>query len=136
MQNRKLIAQWCLEKGAEQHVIEQKVRDGKTYFVVNDYEALRGLFARLLAEIQRIKSEGDYAAGKALIDTYAVDIDPDLHREVRERYAALDLKPYGGFINPEIVPVEKDGKTVDYALVYPDNFLKQQLEYGRRYKTL
>lgn len=116
MQNRKLIAQWCYEKGADSNVIEKKVRDGKTYFVVNDFEALRDLFAQLLAEIQRIKSEGDYEAGKALIETYAVDIDPDLHKEVLDRYAALDLKPYGGFINPEIIPVEKDGKIVDYKL--------------------
>ncbi|MBR1573312.1 MAG: dihydrofolate reductase [Bacteroidales bacterium] len=136
MQNRKLIAQWCYEKGLENQVIEKKVRDGKTYFVVNDHAALRGLFAQLLAEIQRIKSEGDYAAGKALIDTYAVDIDPDLHKEVRDRYEALNLRPYGGFLNPDIVPVEKDGKVVDYVLRYPDDFLGQQLEYGHRYATL
>ncbi len=136
MQNRKLIAQWCYEKGADSSVIEKKVRDGKTYFVVNDFEALRDLFAQLLAEIQRIKSEGDYEAGKALIETYAVDIDPDLHKEVLDRYAALDLKPYGGFINPEIIPVEKDGKIVDYKLEYPDDYLGQQLSYGQRYRTL
>lgn len=136
MQNRKLIAQWCYEKGADSNVIEKKVRDGKTYFVVNDFEALRDLFAQLLAEIQRIKSEGDYEAGKALIETYAVDIDPDLHKEVLDRYAALDLKPYGGFINPEIIPVEKDGKIVDYKLEYPDDYLGQQLSYGQRYRTL
>lgn len=136
MQNRKLIAQWCYEKGLPGNVIEKKVRDGKTYFVVNDYEALRGLFAELLAEIQRIKSEGDYAAGKALVDNYAIDIDPVLHREVLDRYAALNLKPYGGFINPEIVPVTKGGKVTDYRLVYKDDFLGQQLEYGRRYRTL
>ena len=136
MQNRKLIAEWCYEKGADRNIIEKKVRDGKTYFVVNDFEALRGLFGDLLAEIQRIKSEGDYAAGKALIETYAVDIDPVLHKEVLERYAALNLKPYGGFINPEIVPVVKKGKVVDYELVYTDDYLGQQLFYGDRYKTL
>lgn len=136
MQNRKLIAQWCYEKGASRNVIQMKKRDGKTYFVVNDYEALRGLFAELLAEIQRIKSEGDYAAGKNLVETYAVNIDPDLHKEVLERYAALELKPYGGFVNPDIEPVVKDGKVVDYKLVYADDFLKQQLEYGRKYRTL
>lgn len=136
MQNRKLIAEWCYEHGKPGNVIEKKQRDGKTYFVVNDYEALRGLFAELLAEIQRIKSEGDYAAGKALIDNYAVNIDPELHKEVLERYAALDLKPYGGFINPDIVPVVKGGKTVDYEVIYTDDFLAQQLEYGRRYRTL
>ena len=136
MQNRKLIAEWCYEKGAARGTIEKKMRDGKTYFVVNDYEALRGLFAELLAEIQRIKSEGDYAAGKNLVETYAVNIDPQLHKEVLERYAALNLKPYGGFVNPDIVPVEKDGKVVDYKIVYVDNYLQQQLDYGKKYRTL
>jgi dipeptidyl-peptidase-3 len=136
MQNRKLIAQWCYEKGAADNVIEKKVRDGKTYFVVNDFEALRGLFAQLLAEIQRIKSEGDYEAGKALIETYAINIDPELHKEVKERYNALNLKPYGGFINPEIVPVYKGKKIVDYQIVYKDNYLEQMLEYGEKYATL
>lgn len=136
MQNRKLIAEWCYEKGAARGIIEKKMRDGKTYFVVNDYEALRGLFAELLAEIQRIKSEGDYAAGKNLVETYAVNIDPQLHKEVLERYAALNLKPYGGFVNPDILPVEKDGKVVDYKIVYVDNYLQQQLDYGKKYRTL
>lgn len=136
MQNRKLIAEWCYEKGAARGIIDKKMRDGKTYFVVNDYEALRGLFAELLAEIQRIKSEGDYAAGKNLVETYAVNIDPQLHKEVLERYAALNLKPYGGFVNPDIVPVEKDGKVVDYKIVYVDNYLQQQLDYGKKYRTL
>ena len=136
MQNRKLIAEWCYEKGAANNVIEKKVRDGKTYFVVNDFEALRNLFAELLAEIQRIKSEGDYEAGKALIEKYAINIDPELHKEVLDRYASLELKPYGGFVNPEIVPVEKNGKIVDYKLVYPEDYLQQQLSYGERYKTL
>lgn len=136
MQNRKLIAEWCYEKGAARGIIEKKMRDGKTYFVVNDYEALRGLFAELLADIQRIKSEGDYAAGKNLVETYAVNIDPQLHKEVLERYAALNLKPYGGFVNPDIVPVEKDGKVVDYKIVYVDNYLQQQLDYGKKYRTL
>ena len=136
MQNRKLIAEWCYEKGRKDNVIEKKVRDGKTYFVVNDYDKLRDLFARLLAEIQRIKSEGDYEAGKYLIETYAVNIDPALHKEVKQRYEALNLKPYGGFINPDIVPVEKNGKIVDYEVVYNDDYLKQQLDYGRKYGAL
>ena len=136
MQNRKLIADWCYEKGKAANVIEKKVRDGKTYFVVNDFEALRGLFGDLLAEVQRIKSEGDYEAGKALVETYAVNIDPDLHKEVKERYASLQLKPYGGFVNPEIVPVEKDGKVVDYDMVYTDGYLEQMLQYSRKYSTL
>ena len=136
MQNRKLIADWCYEKGKTSNVIEKKIRDGKTYFVVNDYEALRGLFGELLAEVQRIKSEGDYEAGKNLVETYAVNIDPELHKEVKERYAALELKPYGGFLNPEIVPVEKDGKVTDYEIVYNDSYLDQMLHYGRKYSTL
>lgn len=136
MQNRKLIAEWCYENGLEDNVIEKKVRDGKTYFTVNDYEALRGLFGRLLGEVQRIKSEGDYEAGKALVEKYAVNIDPELHREVKERYAALGLKPYGGFVNPEIVPVEENGRVVDYRIEYVDDYLGQMLHYGRSYSTL
>ncbi len=136
MQNRKLIAEWCYEQGRDGNVIEKKVRDGKTYFVVNDFEALRGLFARLLAEVQRIKSEGDYEAGKALVEKYAVDIDPRLHREVKARYEQLGLKPYGGFVNPEIVPVKRGGKTVDYRIEYTDDYLGQMLEYGKKYATL
>ena len=136
MQNRKLIAEWCYEAGKADNVIEKKVRDGKTYFVVNDYEALRGLFGKLLAEVQRIKSEGDYAAGKALVEKYAINIDPELHKEVLERYAKLNLKPYGGFVNPEIIPVEKNGKVVDYRVEYTDDYLGQMMEYGHRYATL
>ena len=136
MQDRKLIAQWCYEKGLADNVIEKKVRDGKTYFVVNDFEALRGLFGDLLAEVQRIKSEGDYEAGKALVETYAVNIDYDLHKEVLERYASLGLKPYGGFVNPDIVPVKKGGKIVDYQLEYADSYLDQMLQYGKKYSTL
>lgn len=136
MQNRKLIADWCYEKGMADNVIEKKVRDGKTYFVVNDYEALRGLFGELLAEVQRIKSEGDFEAGKALVEKYAVNIDPELHREVLDRYASLELKPYGGFINPDIVPVVEDGNVVDYEIVYNDSFIGQVLEYGKKYSTL
>ena len=137
MQNRKLIADWCYEKGRDANVIERRVRDGKTYFVINDFKALRGLFGELLGEIQRIKSEGDYEAGRALVLKYAVNIDPDLHKEVLERYATLGLKPYRGFINPDIVPVTgKDGAVTDYEVVYGDDFLAQQLEYGKKYKTL
>ena len=137
MQNRKLVAQWCYEKGAKDNVIEKKVRNGKTYFVVNDYVKLRALFAELLSEVQRIKSEGDYQAGKNLIETYAVHIDPELHKEVLERYKALNLKPYGGFINPEIQPVKgEDGSVVDYVPVYTDDYLGQMMLYGKKYGTL
>lgn len=147
MQNRKLIAEWCYENGQDIHwcddegcrfinVIEKVEKDGKTYFTITNYEALRELFADLLAEIQRIKSEGDYEAGKALVETYAVNIDPEIHKEVLERYASLDLKPYGGFLNPDIVPVVKDGAVVDYVLEYPDSFLGQMLKYGANYSAL
>ena len=146
MQNRKLIAEWCYEHGG--NTIERIVRDGKTYFVVNDFEALRKLFGELLAEVQRIKSEGDYAAGKALVERYAVKVDLELHKEVKERYNALGLKPYGGFINPEIVPVYEakapesvegptnKNKIVDYRIEYPTDFLAQHLEYGKKYAFL
>lgn len=141
MQGRKLIAEWCFEKGkgageGGADVIEKRVRDNKTYFVINDYAKLRGLFGDLLAELQRVKSEGDYAAGKKLIETYAVNIDPALHKEVRDRYASLNLRPYGGFINPDIIPVEKDGKIIDYKVEYPADFLQQMLDYGKKYSFL
>ena len=137
MQNRKLVAEWCYEKGLADNVIEKRVKDGKTYFVVNDYKALRGLFGELLGEIQRIKSEGDYEAGKTLVETYAVNIDPELHREVLERYQKLNLKPYGGFVNPDIKPVlDAAGKAVDFEISYPDDYLGQMLEYGIKYRTL
>ena len=146
MQNRKLIAEWCLEHGKvetlratsvqRKDVIEKVIRDGKTYFVINDFEALRRLFGELLAEVQRIKSEGDYAAGKALVERYAVKVDIELHKEVKERYNALGLKPYGGFINPEIVPKFEHGHVVDYQLEYPMDFLAQHLKYGREYSFL
>ena len=141
MQNRKLIAEWCYEHGAGKgvngrDVIERISRDGKTYFVINDFEALRGLFGELLAEVQRIKSEGDYAAGKALVEKYAVKVDPELHKEVKERYDALGLKPYGGFINPVITPVEKNGKVVDYKVEYPSDFVAEHLDLGKRYSFL
>ena len=136
MQGRKMIAEWCYEKGIAGNVIEKKFRDNKTYFVINDYLKLRNLFGELLKELQRIKSEGDYSAGKNLIETYGVKIDQNLHKELKERYASLNLKAYGGFINPDITPVEKDGKVVDYKVEYPSDFLKQMLEYGKKYSTL
>jgi len=136
MQGRKLIATWVYEKGKEDNIIEKIVKDGKTYFVVNDHDKLRTLFGELLAEIQRIKSEGDYDAGKKLIDTYASKIDPELHKEVRERYQALNLKPYAGFMNTRIVPVEKKGKIVDYIVEYPTDFVQQHLDYGKEYGFL
>ena len=136
MQNRKLIAEWCYEHGKDGNVIEKKVENGKTYYVVNDFEALRGLFGELLAEVQRIKSEGDYAAGKALVERYAVKVDPELHKEVKERYDALGLKPYGGFINPVIRPVMDGDQVVDYVVEYPDDFVAEHLDLGKNYSFL
>ena len=136
MQDRKLISEWCYENGKADNVIEKKTKDGKTYFVINDFEKLRDLFGQLLSEIQRIKSEGDYEAGKNMVEKYAVQVDPELHKEVKERYASLGIKPYGGFINPEIVPVIENGKTVDYKVEYPADFLQQHLDYGKKYSTL
>lgn len=136
MQGRKMISEWCFEKGKEENIIEKRVKDGKTYIVVNDFVKLRTLFGELLKELQRIKSQGDYEAGKALITKYGVEIDPILHKEVKERYASLNLKPYGGFINPEIIPIEKNGKIVDYKIEYPTDFLQQMREYGKKYNFL
>ena len=136
MQNRKLVSEWCYEKGKAANIIEKKVENGKTYFIINDFEALRGLFGELLAEIQRIKSEGDYAAGKAIVEKYAVKVNPEMHKEVKERYNALGLKPYGGFINPEIVPIVENGQVIDYKVEYPTDFLAQHLKYGREYSFI
>ena len=134
MQCRQLIASWCLKNG---NAIERKVKDGKSYFVVNDYQGLRKLFATLLAEMQRIKSEGDYTAGKAMVEKYAVKVDQELHKEVLERYASLNLKPYGGFLNPNIIPVyDKKGRLKDLELEYAGGFLEQHLSYGRAYGFL
>ena len=130
MRNRQTIAAWAYQKGLERNVIEKKQREGKTYFVIRDYEALRQLFGQLLGEVQRIKSEGDYEAARNLIETYGVKVDPQLHREVLLRYEKLGVAPYAGFINPEYIPVEKDGKIVDVKISYPDDFLTQMLKYG------
>ncbi len=136
MRNRKLIAEWCLEQGADRRVIEKKQKEGKTYFVINDYERLRELFGRLLREVQRIKSEGDFEAGKQLVERYGVRIDSTLHREVLDRYARLDLAPYAGFVNPRMVPVLQDGAIVDIHLDYSQGYAEQMLEYSRNYSNL
>ena len=137
MRNRQLIAKWCFEKGQADNVIEKKVVDGKTYFVVNDYDKLRTLFGRLLREIQRIKSEGDYEAGKNLVETYGVKVDPELHAEVLRRTEKLNIAPYGGFINPRLVPVEDDnGEITDITVEYPEDFTGQMLEYADKYSFL
>ena len=136
MRNRKLIAEWCYERGKSDNVIEWVKQDGKTYVVVNDFEKLRSLFGELLCEMQRIKSEGDYETGRDLVERYGVKVDPTLHAEVRERYAALGIEPYGGFVNPEYELVEQDGKIVDVKISYPNNYVEQMLGYSRDYSFL
>ena len=137
MRNRSMIAHWVYEKGASEQVIEKLVRDGKTYFRIRDYEALRSLFASLLAEVQRIKSEGDYEAGKAMVERYGVKVDADLHREVLDRYRALGLAAYGGFVNPELSPVyAEDGRIRDVEISYPGDFAAQMMDYADRYSFL
>ena len=136
MRNRKMIAEWCYEKGKADNVIEWVAENGKTYVVVNDFDKLRTLFGDMLREVQRIKSEGDYEAGKALVENYGVKIDPMLHAEVLARYKALNIEPYGGFINPDYRLVEKDGKIVDVEIVYNDSYVDQMLEYSKNYSFL
>jgi len=136
MRNRQMVAAWVYEKGKAENVIEKKVENGKTYFVVNDYLKLRTLFGELLKEIQRIKSKGDYKAGRALIETYGVKIDPALHKEVLDRYAKLNIAPYQGFIQPRLVPVKEGDKIIDVKIEYPKDFVQQMLEYGKNYSLL
>jgi len=136
MRNRQLVASWVYEKGLAENVIEKRVRDGKTYFVINDYQKLRTLFGQLLRELQRIKSEGDFAAGQALIEKYAVKVDEELHREVLNRYEKLNLAPYSGFINPKLEAVYQEGKILDVTISYPTDFTEQMLEYGKDYSLL
>ena len=136
MRNRKLISEWCYERGKADNVIEMVKENGKTYVVVNDFEKLRGLFGEMLREVQRIKSEGDYEAGRELVERYAVVVDPELHKEGRDRYYALNIEPYGGFVNPEFELVEKDGKVVDVKISYPANYVEQMLGYSKNYSFL
>lgn len=136
MRNRKLISEWCYERGKADNVIEWVTEGGKRYVVINDFEKLRKLFGELLCEAQRIKSEGDYEAGRTLVEQYAVVVDPALHSEVRDRYYALGIEPYGGFVNPEYELVEKNGKVVDVKISYPANYVEQMLGYARDYSFL
>ena len=136
MRNRKLIAEWCYERGKADNVIEWVVEDGKRYVVVNDFVKLRALFGEMLHEIQRIKSEGDYEAGRELVERYAVAVDPELHAQVRERYYALGIEPYGGFLNPEYELVERDGKVVNVKIVYPTDYAAQMMGYSKNYSFL
>lgn len=136
MRNRKLIAEWAYEHGRDANVIELVKQDGKTYVKINDYEALRNLFGQLLTEVQRIKSEGDYAAGRDLVEKYAVKVDPELHREVLDRYAKLSIAPYKGFVNPVYTPVVKDGEIVDIKVDYTEDYMPQMLRYSKDYSGL
>lgn len=137
MRNRQLIAKWVYEKGKADNVVELVKKDGKTYVKINDYEALRKLFGQLLGEIQRIKSEGDYAAGAALVETYGVKVDQDLHKEVLDRYSKLNIPPYRGFVNPIYTAVrDANGEITDVTLDYTEDYIPQMLRYSRTYSTL
>ncbi|NJM94009.1 MAG: dihydrofolate reductase [Cytophagales bacterium] len=136
MRNRQMIAQWAYEQGRADQVVEKVVKEGKTYFVVRDYDKLRKLFGDLLREVQRIKSQGDFAAGQALIENYGVKVDTALHQEVLRRFAQLNKASYSGFIQPKLVAEEKDGEIVDVKIEYPTDFVQQMLEYGEKYSFL
>ena len=136
MRNRQLVAMWSYEQGLDENVIEKIVRDGKTYFVVNDYEKLRVIFGNLLREIQRIKSEGDFDAAQALVENYGTQVDEELHAEVLERYSTLGVAPYSGFINPVLSPVMDGEEIIDVKIEYPMDFVGQMLNYGKNYSFL
>lgn len=137
MRNRQLIARWVFEQGAADKVVELKKREGKTFVVINDYQQLRALFGKLLAKVQRIKSEGDYEAGRSLVENYGVKIDPVLHHEIRERYVRLHLSPYKGFVNPIMREVKDDsGHVTDITLDYTEGYAEQMLRYSRDYSYL
>jgi dipeptidyl-peptidase-3 len=137
MRNRATISNWVLEKGKEDNVVALEKKDDKTYLVVNDYEKLRVLFGELLSEVQRIKSEGDFEAAKALIETYGVKVNQDIHKEVLSRYESLDIAPYKGFVNPVYKLVTDDnGNVVDVTVSYNENYIDQQMRYSRQYSVL
>ena len=132
MRNRALIARWCLANGDAARLVK---RGGKTFVVIDDYGKLRTLFAKLLAEIQRIKSEGDYDAARQLVEEYAVRIEPELHGEILERYRGLNIAPYKGFINPVLTPVkDPEGNIIDIAVDYTESYSDQMLRYSREYR--
>ena len=137
MRNRHWVSAWCLEKGRKDSVIVEVQRNGETYYDVRNYEKLRVLFGELLREVQRIKSQGDYEAGKALVETYGVKVDPALHAQVLERAKKITTAPYAGFIQPRLVPVmDAKGEITDVKVEYPDDFVKQMLEYGEKFSFL
>ncbi len=136
MRNRKFISAWVLEKGRKDKVIEE-IREGKkTFYVINDHQKLRTLFGELLRELQRIKSQGDFEAGKSIVENYGVKIDPDLHKEVLRRYAKLNIAPYAGFIQPKLLPVYNNDTITDVKIEYPSDFTQQMLDYGKNYSFL
>ena len=137
MRNRKFISEWCLEKGKKDKVIQMVKRNGKTYVKINDYKKLRNLFGELLKEVQRIKSEGDFEAGRKLVETYGVKVDPKIHKEILKRYESLNIAPYKGFVNPIYKPVyDKDGNITDVKVTYGENYIDQMLRYSRDYSPL
>lgn len=136
MRNRQLIASWCYEKGAKDNVIEKVIKEGKTYFVVNDYEKLRTLFGELLREIQRLKSEGDFKAAEALVEGYGIQADQELMKEVKQRYEQFNLAPYSGFVQPHLVPVMTDGKFTDLKVNHDQGYVEQMLYFSENYSFL
>ena len=137
MRNRSAICQWVYEKGRVNNVVELFKNNGKTFVRINDYFLLKKLFGDLLKEIQRIKSEGDFEAGKKIIENYGVKIDPDLHEEILRRYDKLNLAPYSGFVNPKLIPVfNNNGEIADVEVEYVNDYLGQMMEYGRNYSFL
>ncbi len=136
MRNRQLIAAWAYEMGRADNVVEKVEKDGKNYFVINDYEALRGIFAEQLREIQRIKSEGDFDAGQALVETYGVKIDRAMHEEVLARIEPLNIAPYKGFIQPRMIAIEENGEIVDVKIEPMGDFVEWMLESEEKYSFL
>ena len=136
MRNRQLVSAWAYKKGLEDNVIEMVIRDGKTFFVVNDYNKLQNIFGQLLREIQRITSEGDFEAGKKLVENYGVQVDQKIHKEVLKRSEKFDSAPYGGFINPKYSLVKSNGEITDVLIEYPDDFKTQMMEYAKDYSFL
>ena len=137
MRNRQLIAKWVLEKSADDKAVELRQRDGKTFVVINDYLLVQKHLGELLAEIQRIKSTGDYAAAKALVENYAVKVDPQIHNEILERYAKLDLAPYKAFVNPVYTAsFDENGQFTGMTIDYTEDFAAQHLRYSRDYSYL
>jgi len=133
MRNRQLNASWAYEKGLDDKVIEKKIIDNKTYFVVNDYAKLREIFGDLLREIQRIKSEGDYEAAEALVEGYGVKVDPEIHKEVKSRYESLNLAPYSGFVQPKLEPqFDDEGNFIDLH-IHQEGYVEQMLRFGKEY---